>query len=145
MSGDLTKLADDVLAATAALKELLSKKHDDISKQEHLDSFSLSTERLKAAVEGPGSLMFGIVASQFNIMALTFFLEHGIPDLLSLNSGLPLCDIAAKINVDENRVGRILRLLTTMDVICEDENGFCLTQESITLRNPQFNATIGQL
>lgn len=143
---DLTALADAVLAATTDLKQALAEPDTPESTIEsRSDAFSTATTALNTALNGPASKLYDIAMSQFDLLALDFFLDYRIVEHLSLDAGVALADIAEKIGVDENRTGRLLRHLATHGLLREHVGVFYLTPDSVVLKDPMANATLSMI
>ena len=74
-------------------------------------------------VNGPKNLTRSLVSTLYDLAALQIALEYKVFSAIPLNHSISLSELSKAVGMDEDRLGRIVRLLATHRIFIEPEAG----------------------
>lgn len=76
---------------------------------------------LTLLVNGPQHTLRSFLCTHFDLAAFQTALEYGFFEAVSLEGAISVSDLAKKVGINQDHVGRVLRLLATHRVFVESE------------------------
>ena len=149
-AAELLSLGEQIQSLTKSLAIELTQNGREEPEYESRASKSLrndlndALEVLQLATLGPKGVLKKLQLSHYDLAAFQVALEFGLFDHVPLQEEIPLDQLSQRVGLDEDRLGRILRVLALQTVFQEVREGvFAHTPSSTLMATDQpFRAAV---